>query len=128
MTSALTLFIVSFVLIAILIGHKLFEMSRRQTSFSRVRQRMDAVVLENISRAKSHSHVFEKGTFKNFFKIFFTGVHEAFVHARQSISRRWNYFFHSLKTGAVRKSDGEVSLFLKDISRDMKAGGFEKKM
>ncbi len=118
----------TFALTSVLIGHKLFEMSRRETVFSKMRGKVDEIVLENISVVKSHSHVFEKGTFRNFFKIFFNGVFEASQHVRDTLSRKWNYFFHSLKTGAVRKSDGEVSLFLKDISRDVKAGAAEKKM
>ncbi|MDD5068365.1 MAG: hypothetical protein PHS53_00455 [Candidatus Pacebacteria bacterium] len=128
MTFALSSFIVSFVLIVVLIGHKLYEMSRSETAFSKIRGKMDTMVSENISVVKSHSHMFEKGTVRKFFKIFFSGVAEAALHIRQSLIRKWNGFFHSLKTGAVKKSDGEVSIFLKDISRDKKTGGGEKKM
>ncbi|MDD4988875.1 MAG: hypothetical protein PHV42_00405 [Candidatus Pacebacteria bacterium] len=124
----LTSFVLSFVCIAILVGHKLFEMSKRETVFSKMRGKVDAVVLENISIMKNHAQVLEQGTIRKFFKIFFVSVAEAFVHINKSISEKWNHFFHSLKTGAVKKSDGEVSLFLKDISRDKKGGGGEKKM
>ncbi len=128
MTFALTTFIVSFVLIAILIAHKLFEMHRRDTMFSKIREKVDDVVGGHISVVKGHSHMFEKGTFRTFFRIFFKSVHEAFVHAKENIAKKWHGFFHSLKTGAVKKTDGQVSVFLKDISRDKKAGEEGKKM
>lgn len=128
MTFALTSFIVSFVLIAILIAHKLFEMSRRETVFSKMREKVDTIVEGHLSVVKDHSQVFEKGTVQKFFQIFFNSVKEAFLHMRENISEKWNSFTHSLKTGAVRKSDAQVSLFLKDISRLKRTGEEMKKM
>ncbi len=115
--TTLILFIASFIVIASTIGHKMFEMSGKSMGLGGLRAKIDALLHGRVALLKQHSKIIEKGSFKVLCKVFLASVLGAFAHGAEKIQEKWADFFHSLNTSAVLKNSGQVSFFLKDISR-----------